>query len=101
MSKSESSSFSSAFFTLHLSSANSTVEEGRGEGTQSKKQESREHFCAESASILDRFVRLTDFERLTIERRNEDFPCRSSPSSLALSQLQLLEKDSQLWTNSL
>ena len=25
----------------------------------------REHFCAESASILDRFVRLTDFERLT------------------------------------
>ena len=47
---------------------------------------------AESASILDRFVRLTDFERLTIERRNEDFPCRSSPSSLALSQLQLLEK---------
>ena len=30
-----------------------------------KKQE-REHFCAESASILDRFVRLTDFERLTM-----------------------------------
>ena len=28
----------------------------------------RELFCAESASILDRFVRLTDFERLTMER---------------------------------
>ena len=68
LSKSESSDYplSSAAFTLHLLSTHSTVEEGLEGMDPKQKTGEREHFCAESASILDRFVRLTDFERLTM-----------------------------------
>ena len=65
LSKSESSQSKRHFLICFLSSS-SFIGQFNSWGGSLKNRREREHFCAESASILDRFVRLTDFERLTM-----------------------------------